>query len=180
MLCLIQSLLALVVFIGRDEFLVIQVLLALVIYLGLFQINVCQAHTHLSRRELTHIGNHLHFRNHLSLLHKLSGFFQQFGDDTRDLRLHVYLVARFDLTCDDSGLLDAVQLRCELVVDNFLGLALLPEEHERSDENQRDNRSDDQFTVPFHNYFVYYIFAISYFFASDFTDYLGLLLLPDS
>ena len=56
---------------------------------------------------------------------------------------------------DDGGLLDTVLFRSELVVDGLLWLALLPEEHEGSDENQRDNRCDDQFAVLFHNYLVF-------------------------
>ena len=163
MLGLIQGLLTLVVLISRDELLIVKVLLALEVNLSLFQVNLCQSYTHLCRRELAHIRNHLHLGDHLSLLHILSWFLQQFSDDTRDLRFHVHLVARLDLTCDDRCLLDILHLRRKLVVDNFLGLAFLPEEHECSDENQSDNGCDNQFAVLFHNYIVF-TFLPSYFF----------------
>ena len=145
MLRLLKGHLALVVLIGRDEFLVVEVLLALEIGLRLLQVDLSQAYTHFCTRELAHIGNHLYLGDDVASIDIVARHLVELGDDTRDLRLDVDLVARFDLTCDDGGLLDTVEFRGELVVDHFLGLALLPQEHEGSDENQRDNRCDDQF-----------------------------------
>ena len=150
MLGLLQSLLALIIFISRYELLLVEVLLTLEICLRLFQVDFRQTHTHLGRAQLSHLRHHLHLGNHITRIHEITCLLVKFSDDTRNLRLDVDLITRLNLTCDNGRLLDVLRLWGELIVDDLLGLALLPQEHECSDENQRDNSSDNQFSVLFH------------------------------
>ena len=139
----------LIVFVAH-QLLVVQALHTGIVGLHLTQVDVGQTHAALSTRELSHIGNHLHLRNDLALLHHVARLFHQLGNDTADLGFHVHLVAGFYLARNDGGLLQVALSGCELRIDNLLGLALLPEEHEGSDENQCDNCCDNQFAVLFH------------------------------
>ena len=152
MLGLSQSHLGLVELIRRHQFLVEEVLLALEVGLSLLQVDLSQTDTHLCTRQLRHVRYHLDLGNHVASIHIVARLLQQFADDTRDLRFDVHLVARLNLTCDNSGLLDGVELRGKLVVNHFLRLALLPQERECSNENQRDNYGDNQFSVLFHTF----------------------------
>ena len=150
MLGLIQFLLALIIFISRYEFLIKEIFITLEIRLSLFQVNICQANTHLCRAQLSHIRDYLHFSNHIASIYMITWLFVEFCDDTRNLRFNINFITRFNLTCNNGRLLDVLLLRSKLVVYDFLGLAFLPKEHECSDENQRDNCGDNQFAVLFH------------------------------
>ena len=104
MLGLTELLCHLVELVGRNELLVIEVLLAIVVDLGLLQIDVSQTYTGLSRTQRSHIRNHFHLGNDLTLLDIVASLLQNLGDDTRNLGLDIYLVARLNLTSNDSGL----------------------------------------------------------------------------
>ena len=95
---------------------------ARVVNLCLLQIDVSQTHTGLRTGKLSHVGNHLHLGDDLTLLHVLTSLLVNLGDDTRYLRLHVHLVTRFNLTRDNGGLLHLVHGGRKLTVHNFLGL----------------------------------------------------------
>ena len=108
MFSLVQRHLAFVILIGTDQLLVVEVLHTLEIGLGLLEVNFCQTHTHLSTRQLSHVRNHLDLGNHVASIDIVAWLLQQFRDDTRDLRLDIHLIARFYLTRDNGGFLDAV------------------------------------------------------------------------
>ena len=143
----------------------VEVLLAFEIHLGLLQVDVSQTYTALCRAELSHVRNNLYLGYHLASLHILTSLLVYIRDNTGDLWFHIDLIAGLYLTRDDGCVTQRIELGCKLAIHRFFGLALLPEEHERSNENQGNNGRDNQFAVLLHNYIIF-IFLPFYFYSS--------------
>ncbi len=103
LLSLFHRLLYLIKLIGADQLLLEELLLATVVHLCLLQVDFGKAHTSLGRTELSHIRNHLYLGDNLARLNIITCLLAYLGDDTANLRLHVHLVARLNLTRDHGG-----------------------------------------------------------------------------
>ena len=64
----------------------------------LTSVHFCQADTAFGRVQLSQFGDNLYFSYDFTFLYFLARFFVYFGNDTRNLRLDLYLVARFNLS----------------------------------------------------------------------------------
>ena len=128
------------------------------VILHLTQIDVGQAHPALGTRQRAHVGDDFHLGYDLALLHTVARLLEQLGDDAADLGLDVHLIAWLYLASDDGGFLNVLPSRCELRIDHRLGLALLPEEHERSDENGGNDSCHNQLDVLLHTIFMFIVF----------------------
>ena len=78
-----------------------KLLVPLVGFLHLFQRDLRHIDPALGAIQLHHLRNHLDGRDNLSLLHHLTGLLAQLGNDARDLRFDLHLVARLHISRRD-------------------------------------------------------------------------------
>ena len=102
-------------------------------------------------RKLSHLRDDLHRGDHLALAHHLAGLLVDVGNDTRNLGLDQHLVAGFDLAGGDHELFERVEFGLYDRVDYLYRTGLLPQEHERSEQQRRKEHTQKDFQKFFHS-----------------------------
>ena len=102
-------------------------------------------------RKLSHLRDDLNRGDHLALAHHLAGLLVDVGNDTRNLGLDQHLVAGFDLAGGDHELFERVEFGLYDRVDYLYRTGLLPQEHERSEQQRRKEHTQKDFQKFFHS-----------------------------
>ena len=95
--------------------------------------------------EGSHFGNDLHRSDDVALFYTVAGLAEHLGNDTRDLGLDEHLVAGFDLAGGDHELFERVEFGLYDRVDYLYRTGLLPQEHERSEQQRRKEHTQKDF-----------------------------------
>ena len=96
--CLTGSQQCLFVFLVAYQLIVVKLFHTCQVGFCLTSVHFCQADTAFGRVQLSQFGDNLYFGYDFTFLYFLARFFVYFGNDTRNLRLDLYLVARFNLS----------------------------------------------------------------------------------
>ena len=135
----------------RDDALVVQRFRAAEFAAGLRQRYFGYRDARFGARKLSHLRDDLHRGDHLALAHHLAGLLVDVGNDTRNLGLDQHLVAGFDLAGGDHELFERVEFGLYDRVDYLYRTGLLPQEHERSEQQRRKEHTQKDFQKFFHS-----------------------------
>ena len=118
--------------------------------------------TRLRSRDSFHLRHYFDAGDRFTHLHRLTGLFVQFGDDTADLCLDSYFIARFYLTGNDGLFLQIAFLNPQTLVLNGSRLLPLPKEEERSQDTYDQQADKNPFECFFH--IVVFLFFVQCFY----------------